>query len=290
MKIQHFDLSGDGRVTLTAYLHEPKNEMPIWGKRPAVLVCPGGGYGICSAREGDPIALSYLAAGFHVFLLYYSLGEKAAFPGPLTELSQAMAVIRSHAGEWGVIENQIAVCGFSAGGHLAASLGVHWNNPDIQKRAGVSGEENRPNALILGYPVITTSWMDHDGSLPRLSGDMEEADARRMLSCQLHVGAHTPAAFLFHTYEDNCVPVEDSLVFASALAAKNVPFELHIFEKGVHGLALGTPQTSNGWGGHDEPDFAQWMDLSVRWLWNRFGQPALEPKTGDFPRQRPYER
>lgn len=289
MRTERFDLSGDGRVTLDAYLREPKPEMPIWEKRPAVVVCPGGGYGICSQREGDPIALSYLAAGFHAFVLTYSLGERAAFPQPLVELSQAMALIRSHAGEWGVMPDQIAVCGFSAGGHLTASLGVHWNRPEIQALAGVTGEENRPNALILGYPVITTSWMDHDGCVPRLVGDRDEAETRDLLNCQRHVGKHTPPAFLFHTYEDNCVPVEDSLVFASALAACDIPFELHIFEKGVHGLALGTSQTSNGWGGHDEPDFAKWMNLSVRWLWNRFGQPALEPKTGDFPRQRPYQ-
>lgn len=289
MRTERFDLSGDGRVTLDAYLREPRPEMPIWDKRPAVVVCPGGGYGMCSQREGDPIALSYLAAGFHVFLLTYSLGEKAAFPQPLVELSQAMALIRSHAAEWGVIPDQIAVCGFSAGGHLAASLGVHWNRPEIQALAGATGEENRPNALILGYPVITTSWMDHDGCVPRLVGKRDEAETRELLNCQRHVGKHTPPAFLFHTYEDNCVPVEDSLVFAAALAACDVPFELHIFEKGVHGLSLGTPQTSNGWGGHDEPDFAKWMELSVRWLWNRFGQPALEPKTGDFPRCRPYQ-
>ena len=289
MRTERFDLSGDGRVTLDAYLREPRPEMPIWDKRPAVVVCPGGGYGMCSQREGDPIALSYLAAGFHVFLLTYSLGEKAAFPQPLVELSQAMALIRSHAAEWGVIPDQIAVCGFSAGGHLAASLGVHWNRPEIQALAGATGEENRPNALILGYPVITTSWMDHDGCVPRLVGKRDEAETRELLNCQRHVGKHTPPAFLFHTYEDNCVPVEDSLVFAAALAACDVPFELHIFEKGVHGLSLGTPQTSNGWGGPDEPDFATWMELSVRWLWNRFGQPALEPKTGDFPRCRPYQ-
>ena len=288
MRTKSFDLSGDERVTLNAYLHEPKPEMPIWEKRPAVVVCPGGGYGMCSQREGDPIALSYLAAGFHVFVLTYSLGEKAAFPQPLADLSQAMALIRSHAAEWGVISDQIAVCGFSAGGHLAASLGVHWNRPEIQRLAGVTGEENRPNALILGYPVITTSWMDHDGCVPRLVGQRDETQTRDLLNCQRHVGKHTPPAFLFHTYEDNCVPVEDSLVFAAALAACDIPFELHIFEKGVHGLALGTAQTSSGWGGHDEPDFAKWMDLSVCWLWNRFGRPELEPKTGDFPRCRPY--
>lgn len=289
MRTEKFDLSGDGRVTLACYLREPKAELPIWEKRPAVVVCPGGGYSGYSDREADPVALSYLAAGFHAFLLIYSLGEKAAFPQPLVDLSRAMALIRSHADEWGVIPDQIAVCGFSAGGHLTASLGVHWNRPEIQRLAGVTGEENRPNALILGYPVITTSWMDHDGCIPRLTAGRDEAETRQLLNCQLHVGPHTPPAFIFHTYEDNCVPVEDSLMFASALAAHDIPFALHIFEKGVHGLSLGTPQSSNGWGGHDEPDFAGWMEMSVRWLWKRFGQPRLEPKTGDFPRQHPYK-
>ncbi len=289
MRCEYFDLSGDGRVTLTAYLHEYKEELPIWKRRPAVVVCPGGGYSGCSAREGEPVVLSFLAAGFHALLLHYSLGDKAAFPQPLLDLSQAMALCRAHAEEWGVIPDQIAVCGFSAGGHLAASLGVHWNRPEIQEKAGVSGQANRPNALILGYPVITTSWMDHDGCIPRLAGHMDEKEARRLLNCQDHVGPHTPPAFIFHTYEDNCVPVEDSLAMASAMAAADVPFELHIFQRGVHGLGLGTHLTSNGWAGHDEPDFAQWMPLSVKWLWNLFGRPALEPKTGDFPRQRPFK-
>lgn len=289
MRCEYFDLSGDGRVYLKAYLHEPNGELPIWKQRPAVMVCPGGGYGGCSAREGDPVALSYLAAGFHAFVLTYSLGEKAAFPGPLVDLSRAMALCRAHAGEWGVIPDQIAVCGFSAGGHLAASLGVHWNRSWIQERAGVTGEENRPDALILGYPVITTSWMDHDGCVPRLAGGMEEKEARLLLNCQNHVGPHTPPAFIFHTYEDNCVPVEDSLVMASALASKDIPFALHIFQRGVHGLALGNPLSSNGWAGHDEPAFARWMPMSVEWLWNLFGCPELEPKSGEFPRQHPFK-
>ena len=277
MRKEFLDLSGDGRVTLTAYLHDAVPELPIWKKRPAVVVCPGGAYEYCSPREGDPIALRYLAAGFHAFVLRYSVGEAAAFPQPLVELSQAMALIRSRAEEWGVLSDQIAVGGFSAGGHLAASLGVHWNRPEIQQTAGVSGEENRPNALILGYPVISTAWMDAHKATPRLIGGRDEAETRNLLNCQLHVGGHTPPAFLFHTYMDDAVPVEDSLAFAASMASVDIPFEMHIFPNAAHGLALGTALTSNGSGDQVDADFAQWMDLSIRWLWRLFGEPELSP-------------
>lgn len=277
MITQHFDLPGSGQATLDAYLHESYSELPRWTKRPAVVVCPGGGYWYCSPREADPIAFSYLGAGFHTFVLRYSVGEAAAFPAPLCELSAAMKLIRDHAEEWGVVSDQIAVCGFSAGGHLAASLGTLWNLPEVARRSGAEQGENRPNALILGYPVITTSWMERDGSLDRIIGDRGREETLRLLNCQNQVGEHTPPTFLTHTFADNAVPVEDSLAFAAALTAQNIPFELHIFPNGEHGLSLATLQTATHPGGVDA-DFAQWMDLSIRWLRRLFGdQPEHDP-------------
>lgn len=123
-----FYFSEDKTIRLDCYLYESYAAMPYRATRPAVLVCPGGAYNGCSPREADPIAFGYLAAGFHTFVLYYSLKEKADYPRPLTDLCKAMKLIRENADKWGVIKDQIAVCGFSAGGHLAASLGVHWND------------------------------------------------------------------------------------------------------------------------------------------------------------------
>ena len=138
------------RICHTAF----PEQMPRVVKRPAVIVCPGGGYCALSAREADPVAYQFLAAEFNTFVLYYSLNEHAVFPNSLLDLCAAMKLIRENAEEFGVIEDQLAVLGFSAGGHLTGSLGVHWNNPEIMERSGCKNGENKPNALILIYPVI----------------------------------------------------------------------------------------------------------------------------------------
>ncbi len=267
---KRIDLSGDGRVYMNAYLYQATDEMPALKKRPAVVVCPGGGYWFCSAREADPIAVSYLSAGYHAFVLYYSLGKYAAYPGPICDLSRALAHIRAHSDEWGVREDQIAVCGFSAGGHLTACQGTLWNRPDIQAAAGVTGDQNRPNGLILGYPVITTDWMhtDEEQVYQRIAGSMRREQAEQLLNCDRNVGAHTPPAFLFHTAEDQVVPVTDSLRFATAMQQAGRPYELHVFPQGGHGAALAT--TLTGWAA---PGVEQWMALSVNWLNRLFDFP-----------------
>lgn len=271
MITKQFDLSGKTGgtgVTLTAYLHEPSAEMPRWTTRPAVVVCPGGGYCMCSDREADPIALSYLSAGFNAFVLRYSLLENAEFPQPLCDLSFAMQFIRENAKEWGILPDKIAVCGFSAGGHLTASLGTLWNHPQVIERTGLKNGENRPNVMILCYPVITTSWMINCGCMERLVGKRNKEETVRLLDCSKNVGEQTPPAFITHTYMDNTVPAEDSLAMAAAMAAADIPFELHIFEAGSHGLSLGNALTCD----IIEPGFQKWMDLSVNFLWHSFNK------------------
>ncbi len=244
--------------------------MPNVLKRPAVLICPGGAYTNCSPREADPVALQFMAAGYHAFVLYYSLKEDAVYPNPLLDACAAMKLIRDNAEDWGVIEDQIAVCGFSAGGHVAASLGVYWNDPEIMERSGCKNGENKPNALILGYPVISTSWMENGNHLPRLIGDNDWDSTYKKLNLQTGVGKHTPPAFVFHTARDAGVPAKDSIYFATALLDAGVPCELHIFPNGGHGLSLGTPQV-NVYGG--DKSFAQWVDLCVSWLDRLFQNP-----------------
>ena len=244
-------------------------------KRPAVVICPGGGYNSCSPREADPVAFQFMAAGYNAFILNYSLGEDAVYPNPLLDLSKAMKMIRENAEDWGVIEDQIAVCGFSAGGHLAASLGVYWNDPEIMERSGCKNGENKPNALILGYPVISTSWMENGNHLPRLIGDNDWDSTYKKLNLQTGVGKHTPPAFIFHTGRDAGVPPKDSIYFATALLDAGVPYELHIFPNGGHGLSLGTPQVCSPEripSGGDQ-SFAQWVQLCVNWLDRLFQNP-----------------
>lgn len=284
MNKETFNLTADGRVNLTAYLHDASTELSNLSVRPAVLVLPGGGYAGTSDREADPIALSFLAHGFHAFVLRYSVLPFAAFPNSLCDASRAMALIREHAAAWHLAPNKIAVCGFSAGGHLTASLGTLWNDPDVVRQAGIQPGANQPNALILGYPVITAGPHAHTGSIQNLAAGRPIESLRAKLSCERNVGPHTPPSFIFHTYMDQVVPVENTLLFASALAQADVPFELHIFPNGVHGLALSNPLTSNGLAQMTDPDVAQWMDLCVRWLWRLFGAPESgQPMPGFVP-------
>ncbi len=240
-------------------------------KRPAVVICPGGGYTNVCPREADPVAFQFMAAGYNAFILKYSLGADAVYPNPLLDLCRAMKMIRENAEDWGVIEDQIAVCGFSAGGHLAASLGVYWNDPEIMERSGCLNGENKPNALILGYPVISTSWMENsEKHLAQLIGDNDWDSTYKKLNLQTGVGKHTPPAFIFHTGRDKSVPPKDSIYFATALLDAGVPYELHIFPNGGHGLSLGTPQLNENGG---DKSFPQWVTLCVNWLDRLFQNP-----------------
>lgn len=256
-----FDIEND--VYMNCYIHEnpPRPDHPENMARPAVVVCPGGAYNSLCSREADPIALDYLAAGYNTFVLYYSIKEKAAYPQPLLDLCKAVKHIRTNADKLNVIPNKIAVCGFSAGGHLAASLGTLWNNPEIKELSNCKNEENKPNALILCYPVITSrSWMA--SQLPRLIGNRNPIETEKLLNCNQNVGPHTPPAFLLHTFMDDLVSVKESLDFATAMNENDIPFEMHIFPNGVHGLGTGNIET----GGHIEPSFNKWMNLSILWL------------------------
>lgn len=232
--------------------------------RGAVLICPGGGYGFTSRREAEAVALQYTAAGWHAFVLYYRVAP-ARHPKPLMDLSRGVALIRAHAQQWQVDAGRIAVCGFSAGGHLAASLGVHWQKDELWQAAGGERGCNRPDALILCYPVITSADKAHRGSFDHLLGPDPDAALLHMLSLEHHVGPHTPPAFLWHTFNDQAVPVENSLLFAQALRRHDVPFEMHIYPDGPHGLSLATAETAER---EDQVNahVAGWMNLSIAWL------------------------
>lgn len=273
MKKEVLLLSEDRQVTLTAYLHERSGELPIWQKRPVVLVLPGGGYTMTSDREADPVALSFLAQGFHAFVLRYSVGSAATFPNPLCDVLHAMRCIQEQAQNWDVRTDQIAVCGFSAGGHLAANLGTLWNDPEILAAAGTQESTGRPDALILCYPLISA--LDHPLQHWFTAQMDEQARAAicRKLSSELHVGTHTPPTFLFHTYEDELVPVEHSLLFAQALVRADIPFEMHLFQHGAHGISLANELSSSGRASLIDLSAQRWFDLAATWLWRLFGKP-----------------
>jgi len=165
-------------------------------------------------------------------------------------------MIRHNAEQWKIKTDRIAVCGFSAGGHLAGSLGVHWERYGFEKEDSLHKISNRPNAMILCYPVLTTQF-PHQGSIMNLLGDnATNSDFLKEFSLELNIGTTTPPAFLWRTAEDPGVPVENSLLFAQHLKKNGIPFELHVFPKGKHGLGLAT----------EDSHVSQWMPLCCRWL------------------------
>ena len=267
--IERFTLTEtkDKKITLTAYIAGTNPELDFNLNRRAVLICPGGGYGYCSHREGEPIALAYLAAGFNTFVLDYSVTNKAEegkkFPGQLVEAAMAIKFIKDNAEKFHIDPNYVFVNGYSAGGHLAASLGTLYNSKYVTDAIDMSENYARPAGMVLAYPVISSGKYAHNGSFKNiLHEDENDEGARREVSLETRVDENTVPAFIWHTRTDTTVPVENSLLFAMALAENAIPFELHIYPEGPHGLSLANSIVC------DNPNevVSQWFLESVRWM------------------------
>lgn len=226
--------------------------------RPAMLVIAGGGYGSVSPREKECIALAYIANGFAAFTLEYSIAP-VRFPVQLVEAAMAMVYIRENAEKFAIKSDKIAAIGFSAGGHLTAMLATLFDCEEVKAILKEKAALVRPDAVILSYPVITSGDKAHMGSFDNLCGD--NYGLKKALSLENCVSAKSSPAFIWATVDDNLVPSENSLLMASAYKAAGVPFELHIFESGVHGLSLATEETS--W--INKP-VQKWLPLSITWL------------------------
>ena len=203
-----------------------------------ILVCPGGGYSGRSPRESAIIAERFNRLDWHAAVLQYRVAPNV-FPAPQKDALRALKLIRSHAAEWGVDKHQIAILGFSAGGHLAACAGTMWDRIDADAGDDADREDARPDALILCYPVIDLS-IGHMGSARNLLGKTDPpADELKKLSLENCVTKETPPAFLWHTAADEAIPYENSILFAEAMWKLDNIAELHIFPRGPHGLAVG---------------------------------------------------
>ncbi|WP_242952161.1 alpha/beta hydrolase [Butyrivibrio sp. YAB3001] len=242
-------------------------------KRPLVIVCPGGGYRYTSDREAEPLALSFLAKGFHVAVLRYSCFP-AHYPTALIELARSVLIVRKHADEWYIDSDAIIIQGSSAGGHLAASFACFWHDDFLTEKLMINNtasckEMLRPNGLILSYPVITSGEYAHKDSFVNLLGD-ELNELKEKMSLENAVNDNVPATFIWATYTDESVPVENSLLFALALKKQNINTELHVFCEGGHGLSLANHLTEGPSEKENVPSCEVWIDLACTWLKNKY--------------------
>lgn len=294
-------------VTLTTYIWEESQELQPGKNRPAVIVCPGGAYLSCSDREGEPVALKFMSMGYQAFVLRYStyLEGKSGFPDPtkpmevkedrihptpVREIAKAFLILREHAEEWHVDMDKVAVCGFSAGGHNAAMYSVYWDKPEITEFFGRPAEDFKPAAAILSYPVTDSvamkTAMEGDGIAKFLFGAYNvaltgaaEPDEKTLLAVSPArlVDANTPPTFIWSTCQDNLVPIQQSILMAKALADQKIPFEMHIFEEGAHGLST-ADQDSAGDSAQVNADAADWIPKADKWLKKRFALELPEPR------------
>ncbi len=268
-----FELREEGSradARLEIYIQEYSQSVAIQ-ERPMVLLCPGGGYGYTSDREAEPIALQFLSMGYHAAVLRYSCAP-ARYPTALLELARSVLLIREHAVQWHVDTDRLVIQGCSAGGHLAACYAMFWNRQWLREKAGVADRDPdhrllRPNGLLLCYPVITSGEFAHRGSFENLTGDLPDRERLlQELSLEHQVNADVPPVFIWHTFEDQAVPVENALLMVSALRRAGISTEFHMYPQGGHGLALATALTQTSDGRCVQPQCAGWIELAHTWL------------------------
>lgn len=252
----------DKEISLTSYNIEYPNT--LWNnqhwqpqKRPAILILLGNGYSELS--ESEPVALSFLSAGYQAFVLHYSAREESIFPKPLEHVSSALWYIRSNADVFHIEQDKIAVCGVSAGGHLASLLGTQWNLNGLAEKLQLPYEGNKPNAVILGYSLTNMLPNQLNYNIP--AGAMIQNNSYHFSSD--NISKETPPTFIWHTKEHEIVSAKQSIQFAQALHKHRIPYELHVFSKGPHAdLSTTAPYIpSNNY---------KWIPLSIDWLNNLF--------------------
>jgi acetyl esterase/lipase len=221
----------------------------------AVVVLPGGGYGMKARHEAEPVANWLNQLGLSAFVLDYRVAPYR-HPIPMLDARRAIQLVRARAAEWRVDPNRVGILGFSAGGHLASTAGTHFEAVDSSVDDPVSAQNFRPDTLILCYPVISFGPFRHQGSMENLLGKNPPPELQESLSNEQQVTPHTPPTFLWHSANDPAVSVENSLLFSQALSACAVSYELHVFADAEHGVGLA----------QDHPSAAPWTGLCARWL------------------------
>ncbi len=243
--------------TVTPYLPDGTNATGA-----AMVICPGGGYGMLAPHEGDGYARWLSQHGVTCFVLKYRLGSHGyRHPVMLEDAAQAVRWVRAHADDYKIDVHRVGLMGSSAGGHLASTLLTHFDAGDTNSTDVIERQSSRPDLGILCYAVITMGEFTHQGSKENLLGKNPSPELVKNLSNELQVTANTPPCFIWTTFEDTAVPMENSMLFAEALRKNHVPFDFHVYEKGGHGMGL-----------HDKPPFAHphpWANDCLFWLKER---------------------
>lgn len=233
--------------------------------RDALLVIPGGGYGcVCADREGEPIAEAFLAQGFNAFVLHYSVGSKKPYPAQLIEASLAIKHIKENAVKYNINPDRVFAVGFSAGGHLTASLGTFWHRKEVYDAIEMPFGYNKPTGMMLIYPVLN----DHSGSFKNLlCKDDPTKEEIAVVDIVNNVDENTVPAFIMHTSNDPVVPIHNSVDMAQKLASLGKEFELHIYPDGPHGVALANEITEGDWGNPKmvNESIAKWVENATFW-------------------------
>lgn len=297
-KIQLYENRQD--AALTGYLLDDSVAMEKGGQRPAIIICPGGAYLNLSGAEAQPVAIRFAAMGYHAFILEYSVfdegdptkapdfskrilpKEQCQYPKPMLEIGQAMLILREKEEEWLIDINRIGVCGFSAGAHNASMYASHWHTDLFTEHFQVPREYFKPAVCICGYTLSDYTYMREQTNLiggvgkalndasniTYLGTDNPSKEQLEQVSPVLHVTEFMPPTFLWATAADDLVPVQQTIRFSNALADHSIPFEVHIFEQGQHGLSVAN-QSSAAAKSWINPDVAKWADLCEAWLLKR---------------------
>lgn len=265
----------DGAAQLITYAPDASPELGEGRRRAALVICPGGGYEFLSDREGEPVALRFAGLGYAAFVLKYHVAPQARWPVPQRQLLAAIDYVRGNCGRYHADPHAVIAMGFSAGGHLAGCAGLMWNKAELYRPLHRRPSAFRPDGVVMCYPVVSGVQFAHRGSIENLLGERLE-ELNGLVSLEKRATRNAPPFFIWHTADDTCVPVENSMLLANALQAKGVDTELHIYPHGVHGqsLADGTvyaPQ--DAW--RASPSCAVWVSHCDQWLRRRFGEFAV---------------
>lgn len=294
--MKHEQIMINDKANVTSYIIEGDEQI-----RSAIIICPGGGYLKVSSHEGECVALRFNNANYHAFVVEYSTysnqPDKMQYPSQLIELANVVKLIREHANEWKIKSDQIHILGFSAGGNIAASYGNLWNS-ELLKAVSEQEELLRPTSILLAYPLLDYFMiMEKMETVKDLRVDLERVtseskqimnmtqlieasnqcflgnrrpndDMLKKASPLYHIGAQTPPTFIWHTVEDELIPVRQVLTYVNILLDFEIPCELHIYEKGHHGLSLGDMSSSCKATNHDK-SVQTWISLAILWLQNQ---------------------